>query len=92
MIFHLNKKTEEGYLSCFNLILDNSQVRQLVGFIKWIISENDFIYTKNDTLSKREVNNIIKQIPNLYFLKDYKIEIDEGSIIGFSLKDLSKIK
>lgn len=92
MIFYINKETKEGYFSCFKLILEISEIRKFVGFIKWIISEDDCIYTKNDILSKQEVSEIIKINSNLGFLKDYKVEIDEGNIQGFLLKDFIKNK
>ncbi len=92
MIFNVNKKTEDGYFSCFKLLLEKSHIQRLVNSIQWIIPEDDYIYTKNDTLSKQEVNKIIKINPNLDFLKNYKIEVDEANIEGFILKDFIENK
>ncbi len=87
MIFNINKKTNEGYFSCFQLILERSQIQEFLEVIKWVIPEDDYIYTKNDTLSKQEVNKIIKINPNLDFFKNHKIEIEEGNVQGFFVKD-----
>lgn len=87
MIFHINKKTEEGYFRCFKLIFEKPQIQELLGKIKWVMSKDDYIYTKNDKLSKQELNGIIKINPNLDFLKDYIIEVDEGNVQGFFVKD-----
>lgn len=92
MIFHINKETEEGHFRCFNLILEKSQIQEFLNEIKWVIPEEDYIYTKNDTLSKQEVNGIIKKNPNLDFIKNYETEVDEGNIQGFLLKDFIKNK
>lgn len=87
MIFNIGKITGEYYLSCFKLLLEKSQIQKLINSIQWIIPEDDCIYTKNDTLSKREINKVIKINPDFYFLKDYNIEVDEGNVTGFLLKD-----
>lgn len=92
MIFHLSKKTDEGYFSCFSLILEKIQIQEFVNVIKWIIPEDNYIYTKNDILSKQEVNGIVKKKPNLSFLKDYKIEVENANLTGFLLKDFIRNK
>lgn len=87
MIFNIGNKTDEGYFSCFSLILEKVQIQEFLDVIKWIIPENDYIYTKNNILSKQEANGIIKRNSNLNFLKDYKVEVDGGNVEGFFVKD-----
>ena len=87
MIFYINRKTDEGYLNCFRLILENSQIKEIVNCIKWVLTEDGYIYAKNNLLSTLEIKSIIKKNPNLDFLENYKIEIDEGNVQGFFVKD-----
>lgn len=87
MIFYINKKIEEGYLSCFRIILQKQQIQQILGSIKWNLADIEYICSKNDILSKQEIKKIIKQNSDFDFLKNYKIEVDVASVTGFLLTD-----
>lgn len=92
MILNLSKKTKEVYFSCYDVLLDKNQAVEIADCIKWKKDKEGYAFTKNDTLSKKEVNRIMEKNSNLEFLLTHITEVEQGCTQGFYLKDFIKNK